>query len=129
MDGVELSKQKGRAGGDFISLRRAILRRAALHHVADVNIFSRKAHRLDHLCEQFTGPADKREALRIFIRARALADENQFRARTAVAEDDCVSAVTEAAARTVADIGANFFERVALNALGRLEERRPLRDR
>ena len=57
---------------------RAILRRPALHHVADVDVGAADRHALacrravDHLRQQLAGPADERDALRIFVRARPL---------------------------------------------------------
>src|SRR5690348_8040456 len=75
IDDRELPVQKRRAGFHFVRLRRAIFRRTALHHVADVNVFTLEAHRFDHLREQFSRAADERQSLNIFIAPRPFADE------------------------------------------------------
>src|SRR5580658_3677571 len=77
-DHVNLAEKKRRAGRDFILFRKAIFRRAAFHHVADVNIFAAQAHGFDHLREQFSCTADERLAFDIFVVAGTFAHEDQF---------------------------------------------------
>jgi hypothetical protein len=76
IDGIQLAQEVGRAGGDFVFFGEAVLRRAALDDVADVNVFALQAHGFNHLGEEFSGPADKREALGVFIGTGTFADKN-----------------------------------------------------
>ena len=122
MDDVELAKKERRAGFDFVGLGRAIFRRTAFDNVADVDILAAETHGFDHLREQFSGAADERQALDIFIVARAFADENEFRRGAARAEYDVGALLAELAAFAVADVGANAFESVAGDALGGFEQ-------
>src|SRR6202162_5480218 len=48
-DGVELAQQEWRTSLDFLFFRRAIVRRPAFHHVANVDILALQAHGFDHL--------------------------------------------------------------------------------
>ena len=114
----ELAHQERRTGFNFIFFRQAIFGRAALHHVRDVNVFAAQAHRFDHLREQLPGAPDERLALRVFVATRAFADENQVRLGISHAEDDFRAAFMQFAASAIwADIRANAFEGVSLDAL------------
>ena len=120
-DGVNLAQQEWRALAYFIFFGSAIFRRAALHDVANVNVFSLQAHRFDHLREKFSGAADERETLHVFIVAGAFADENQFGFWIAVAENNFVARFVEFAARALAEIGSNLQQRVVWNFVERFE--------
>ena len=67
----------------LVGQRRAIFRRPALHHVADVNVGAPDRDAffgggvLDHLRKKLTRAADKGQALLVFIGARTFAHENQ----------------------------------------------------
>ncbi len=89
----------------------AIFRRAAFHDVADVHVFAAQAHCFDHLREKFSGAADEWLALHVFVMAGAFTDEDEFGFRIAHAEDDFVARLVQAAARALAEIGANVVER------------------
>ena len=121
LDYVELAQQGRRAGGDFVFFREAIFRRAAFHHVADVNVVAAQAHGFDHLREQFSRAADEGLALTIFIVAGAFADENQIGFRVADAEDDVAAPFVEFAARAIADVGADAVERVVFDPVNDLK--------
>ena len=110
---------------DFIFFRSAIFRRTAFHDVADVDVFALQAHRFDHLRQQFSGAADERQALHVFIVAGAFADKNQLGVGIAVAKNDGVSCVVEFAARAFAEIGANLEQRVVGNFVKCFEQRWP----
>ena len=110
----ELTVQKLPADFHFVGLRRAILRRPALHHIADVDVgaldrdaFLRR-RAFDHLREQLSGAADERKALLIFIGAGAFADEHQPGLLVARSEDDLVARLVQPAARAIADVGEDL---------------------
>ena len=124
---VELAKQIGRAGGDFVVLGQAIFRRPAFHDVADVDVLAAQTHRLDHLREQFSGAADERFALNIFVVPRAFTDEHELGLRIPDAEDDVRARFVQLAARAIADVVANASS-VSLDAFGGVKERRTGRD-
>ena len=128
-DGVDLAQQEWRAVADFVFFRSAIFRRAALHDVADVDVFALQAHGFDHLREKFSGAADERKTLHVFIVAGAFADENQFGFGIAVAEDDFVARPVEFAARAFAEIGSNLEQRIVRDFVERFEQRWPRGDR
>ena len=108
---LQLAVQKLAADFHFIGLRCSILGRAALHHVADVNIgaldrdafLSRRA--FDHLREQLSRTADEWQALGVFIGARAFTDEHEPRLFAARSEYDLVATFVQAAALAIADVG------------------------
>ena len=75
----------------------------------------------DHLREQLPGAADEREALRIFIGARAFADEHQPRLFVARSEDDLVAALVQAAAFAIADVGEDLKQVILRGFEGRDE--------
>ena len=125
-DGLKLAVEELAADFHLVGLRRAVLGRAALHDVADVDVgaLERDAFlargALDHLREQLAGAADEREALLVLIGARAFADEHQLGLLVAGSEDDLVAAFVQAAALAIADVLENFEQRIA----GRFESRR-----
>ena len=121
MDGVDLADQEGGAGGRFHPLRAGDFRGAALYYVADVDVFALQAHGFDHLGEEFAGAADEGEALDVFVVAGAFADEDEVGFRVAVAEDDFVAGFVEFAAGAFAEVGADDFEGVTLDAIGSFE--------
>ncbi len=123
IDDRKLPVQKWRAGFHFVRLRRAIFRRTAFHHVADVNVFALEAHRFDHLREQFSGAPHERQSLNIFVAPRPFADEHQFRARIAAAEDNGIALLTKLASLAIPDILADYLQRIVCDALARFEER------
>src|ERR1019366_2231506 len=115
---AELAKQIRRACCDLVRFRQAIFGWAAFDDVADVNVRAAKAHRLDHLREKFSGAADERFALSVFVAARAFADKDELGFRIAYAEDDVRAGLVQLAAGAIrADVGANAVESVALDAL------------
>ena len=82
----------GHARRHLVGLGLAVVRRAALDDVADVDLVARVAHRGDHLVEQLAGLADERLALRVLVGARALADEAELGERVAAREHGLASA-------------------------------------
>src|ERR1041385_5491388 len=72
---LDLLGQVWTARSHFIRLGLSILRRPALHDVADVYVVAAEPHRPDHAIETLPRLADEGVALRIFIRPRPFADE------------------------------------------------------
>jgi hypothetical protein len=128
-DHVNLAEKKRRAGRDFILFRKAIFRRAAFHHVADVNIFAAQAHGFDHLREQFSCTADERLAFDIFVVAGTFAHEDQFRFHAADAENNMGAGFVQFAARAIANGFSYELKRVACDAVACFEQRGRLRER
>ena len=111
LDRVDLAEQERLARRDFVRLRVAVLRRAALDHVGDVDVFARQADRLDDLRQQLTRTSDERLALHVFVARPAP------RRRTSSPRSDCRrrrrsagAQLVQLAAGAVADVGANLFE-------------------
>src|ERR1700691_1203467 len=124
---INLSKKEWRASRDFIFLRQAIFRRAAFHHVADVNILAAQPHRFDHLREQFPRAADEGLAFDVFIAAGTLADENHLRFHAAHSENDIRAAFVQLAASAVANGFSDETESVAFDSIASFKEGRLLR--
>ena len=111
LDDVDLAEQELLARLHFVRFRIAVLRRPALDHVGDVDVFPLQADRLDDLRQLLPGAADKRDALDIFVAAWRLAYKHQIGVRVADAEHDLLaSQLAELAPRAVADIRANGRE-------------------
>ena len=86
----------------------AVLRRAALDDVGDVDLGALQPHGGDHVVEKLAGAADKGQSLGIFIRSRTFADEHEAGVGVSVAEDDRVAALEgKRAAGAVADVVAD----------------------
>src|SRR5262245_2809212 len=67
LDEIDLPVEKRLTRRDFVRLRIAILRRAALEDVGDVDVAPLELNRLDDLREQLTGASNERLAQTIFI--------------------------------------------------------------
>src|SRR5439155_15572856 len=65
--------------------------------VCDKDFVAREVHRGEHLCQQLSRAADERQALRVLVGARSLADHDEVRGRIAGAEDDVGAARAELA--------------------------------
>src|ERR1700733_7830957 len=122
-DRAELAKQVRRACNDLVLFRQTVFRRPAFDDVADVHVLSAKAHRLDHLREKFSGSADKRLTLGIFVAAGAFADKHKLCFRIADAEDNLGPRLVQLAPGAIrSDIVADSLKCVALDVL--LKQRR-----
>ena len=64
------SREVRHARRHLVGLGLAVLGRAALDDVADVDVVALEAHRGDHPVEQLPGLADERQALRVLVGAR-----------------------------------------------------------
>lgn len=113
MDRLELLKQISAADQHFIDGRHPVLRRSALHNIADVDLVSVKLHStVDDLGEQLASPADKWPAEAVFVLARALADEDEVGTRIAFAEDGVRTGLAEITIRALAYVDAKVAEGV-----------------
>jgi hypothetical protein len=126
-DRVDLPVEERPAARHLVPQRRSVLRRPTLHDVADVDAAAGDAEPLlDHLGQQLARASDERDALKVLLLARPLADEEQIRGRVAVAEDDLRPALREPAARALAERGAHLGERRLLGPPARLRNERDL---
>src|ERR1700722_3017531 len=91
LDDLNLLKEKWLAGVGFDWLGDAVLWRAALHDVGDVDLFALQAHGVNHVVEQLAAAADEGQTLCVFIGAWAFADEHEARVGVSVTEDDLVA--------------------------------------
>src|SRR5260370_12667043 len=113
---LQLAKKKLAAHLHLIGRRRAILRRAALDDVADVNVFSKERDALpfggpfDHLRQELSGPADERRPLLVLVGPRAFAYKHQSRLLVARSKDDPCPAPTPASPFAVSYIFGYFRE-------------------
>ena len=121
----ELAGQEFAAGLHLGGLWCAILRRPALHDVADIDVLALQRNPLaarrilDHLCEELSGAAHERDALRVFIRARPFADKHQSRLRVTDPEHNLVTALAQTAAFALAEVRTDLFQRCKLVPLER----------
>src|SRR5262245_33223168 len=90
-DRVDLTEQERLAFLDFVGFRVAVLGWTALDDVCDVDIFALEPDGLDNLRQLLSGPADKRDALNIFITPRRLSDEHQVGMRIPDTEHDLLA--------------------------------------
>ena len=95
---AELPLEERLAGEQFVGLGIAVVRRAALDGVADVDVLALHAHRLDHLRQQLPCLAHERVALQVLVLARPFADEHQARLGIAHAEYEVGAARVQLAA-------------------------------
>jgi len=88
LDDPQLLKQRGRAGDDFLRLGRAVLRRTALQHVADVDLLTRDAHALgEDVGQQLAGASDEGSAGLVFLKAGGFTHENNLGVGVALAKN------------------------------------------
>ena len=87
VDELELGLEIGPAGGDLVGLGVAVVGRAALDHVGDVDPAAVDADLLQHQpVEELARPAHERLPLQVLVTTGSLADEHQVGGRVADAE-------------------------------------------
>src|SRR6476646_9216138 len=117
---LELPEQELPADFHFIRLRRAILRRPALHYVADVHVRAVDGNAFlgrgifNHLRQELPGPAHEWQALVVFVRSRSFAYEHQRSFFVPGAEYDMGARFAQTAALAIADIETNLIERIVV---------------
>ena len=87
----------------LVGQRVAVLRRAALDDVKNVDVVASQADGLDDAGEKLAGRADERLALGVLIMSRRLADEYQVSRRVAGAEHHLPTTLVQAAGLAVPD--------------------------
>ena len=114
---IQLAKQKRRAGRDFVFLRHAIFRRAALHDVADVNLFARKPMASIICVSSFPArPTNGRPCMSSSWPGPSPTNTSSaFGFPTP--KQSCCAPLCSLQRVHSADVRANAFERVALDAL------------
>ena len=74
-DEIDLLFEKRFAGRDFVGFGIAVFRRAAFHHIGNVNVLPPQSHPFgNNVRQELSSPADKRLALKIFVTPRPLTD-------------------------------------------------------
>jgi hypothetical protein len=112
-DGLKLGFQEGPADGYLLRRGSPVGRRSALDGVADIDIFSAKAHGRDHAVEELACSAHEGLALGILFSSWAFAHKDHFGSRVSDSKDNLGSAGVEAAS------GAAFEARLDLIQAGR----------
>src|SRR5260370_6777039 len=113
---LKLAIKKLTADFHFVRLRRAIFRRAALDHVAYVDILALDGNALflgrsfNHLREKLPGPADERQPLLVLVGPRAFAYKHQFRLLVPGPKNNPVPAFVQSTPLAVTNIFAYFGE-------------------
>ena len=102
---LNLTTQVAIAGLHLVRLRIAIVRRAALKNVGDIDCFARQTDGTQHLVKQLPGPADKRFALAILVRTRGFADDQPFGIGVTNAKYCPGTRLVQSAARADRDFG------------------------
>jgi len=113
---LELADEIRRTGGDFIRFGLAIFWRTAFYDVANVNIFALQAHGFNHLRQQFPRATNERDAGSVFIGAGTFAHEDEVGVGIAIGKDDVFAFFVEFAPFTIANIFADFEERIVFNS-------------
>jgi len=103
-DNLNLPLQERIAGGNLGRLRIPIVRRSTLHNVGNKNVRTRETNGRQELGEKLTGGADKGTALLVFVVPRALANEQNLRARRTLPRDSLVSSLGKRARGTSGDL-------------------------
>ena len=110
MKSLDLFAKIRQTGMHFIRKRFAVFRRTTFHDVADEDLVTRKAHRLDNFSEQLAGAADKGKALLVFVISWTFANEHDLRRRGALAGHSPRPPLVQGAFGAHAHLLRNFFE-------------------
>src|SRR5580704_648080 len=124
-DRLQLPVKELSANFHLVGLRRAILWRPALHHVADVDVgaLDRNAflrgRTLNHLREKLSRASHKRQALLIFIGSGTFTNKYQPGFLVARPEYDFMASLVQTAALAIADVLNDRKQRVLRGFNGR----------
>jgi len=123
----KLSHQEGRTGGDLIFLGRAVARRPAFDHVADVDLVPTHLYGFDHPGQQLPRPSNEGKTLPVLFNTGSLADKNQSGLWVAGSEHDVGAVLTQLAPLAVPQVITDLFQgrishayRAGLGEQGRL---------
>ena len=103
-----LPEQEGKTDFSLLFFGLAVVRGAAFDDVGDVDFLALKLHGYDHARQEFASLADERNALRVFVGARAFSDEHEFGGTAAIAEDRVRPSRAKRAAAAGSDFGGQF---------------------
>jgi hypothetical protein len=104
MDRFELLQKERRAEFDLLRVGGAVLRRAAFHHIADVDVSPVKSQGKDHLIQELSRPSHKGPPLPVFVETGSLAHENQRRFGRALSENEMVAVRAKAASPAIPEL-------------------------
>src|SRR6266404_2013412 len=121
VEDLELALEIGRAGGDLVGLRIAIVRGPALDDVRDEDLVPSPAERGEELDEQVAGPPDERTALAVLVLARSLPDEDDLRVGVALTWHGPRPCLVEPAAGAGSNVGGHLLERRQALVVGHAE--------
>lgn len=111
-DHLNLLHQERLTGFNLVRLRVAVVRRAALDDIGDVNLVPRKARRSEQIVKEFARSAHERLAFLIFVEPGRLAYEHDTCVWIADPEDDlCPAQLSQLAALTIMERFGKFLER------------------
>jgi hypothetical protein len=112
----QLPFEKRIARQNLVGLRVPVIRRTALQDIADVDVITSNAPRVDggvdNLRQQLTGAANEWNALLIFVGTWRFADKHKFGIDVAGAKDNVCARRGQLAALAVSDVFADDGERV-----------------
>src|SRR5487761_417496 len=87
-----LPEKKWRTSFNLVFFRSPVARRAALDHVADIDILAPDIHPLQHPVQELAGAAYKRQSLFVFISPRAFTHKHQLSLGTSLPKNNMSSA-------------------------------------
>jgi hypothetical protein len=108
---AKLPLEKRQAVADLFGLRIAVAGRTALDDIADINHLPGQIHGGNDFGQQLSGRAHKRPAALVLIEPGTFAHEYQSGVRVAFTEHDMGSRMTQRAAGTIAQVGADICQR------------------
>ena len=91
LNGLDLSLQKRKTGGDLIRFGITVLRGSAFDDIGNVDFFTLEIDRLDDLGQQLPGLSNKGSALDVFIVPGTFSDEHQDSPFISFSEDKALS--------------------------------------
>src|SRR5262249_40096937 len=109
-NGGKLLPEKWIAGTNLVWFRIAVIRRAALQNIANVNVFALKVDRLDDLREQLAGAHDEGQALLIFVVSGSFTNEDELGFGISGTENDVCASSCKFASLAVTDLRADGVE-------------------
>ena len=109
-DGANLFAQEWRADGNLLRLGIAIVWRAALDHIADIDVLASQSRQRQERVEVLAGSAHKWLALQILVAARALAHDHDASIWIAHAKHEVCTRLSQGTEHAVAHEVSNFFQ-------------------
>ena len=98
---VNLLQQKRRALFNLFSVGNPVIRRPALNHIGNVDIFPFKIHDIDDFCQKLPCPTHKRTALEVFIPAWCLTNKHEVSSLVSFTRDSLCPLLREGTSSTL----------------------------